>query len=233
MNNGYIKTHRKFTEWEWYTNVNVKTLFIHCLLKANFKDKKYQGIDIKRGQFMTSINKLHIETGLSERQVRSALDKLILTNELTNKSNNKYRTITVINYNKYQTLDKQDDKPLTSERQASDKQVTTTNKDKKEKNDNKVLKKDTKKKPILKTKYLDFVLLSDEEYSKLQKQFNSRLDSHIENLNNYIGSKGTKYKSHYHTILSWNRRNEKENKNDNDKSLDEVLGINGYEKRSD
>jgi hypothetical protein len=27
----------------------------------------------------------------------------------------------------------------------------------------------------------------------------------IERLNNYIGSSGKKYKSHYHTILNWSR----------------------------
>ena len=124
---GYIKLFRQFMQWEWYTNANVKILFLHCLLKANHTDKKYQGILIQRGEFMTSTRTLSIETGLSERQVRTALDKLILTNELTSKSNNKYRIIKVNKYNEYQAFDKQEVKQVTSKRQASDKQVTTTN----------------------------------------------------------------------------------------------------------
>jgi hypothetical protein len=75
--NGFIFLHRKFKEWEWYKNINVKTLFTHCLIMANFKDNKWQGIDIKRGSFITSISNLANETGLSDRQVRTALDKLI------------------------------------------------------------------------------------------------------------------------------------------------------------
>ena len=127
MDNGFISLHRKLLNWEWYTDVNVKTLFIHCLLRANFKDRNHKGIPLKRGQFITSLRKLSIETGLSERQVRTALDKLKMTNELTNDSNNQYRIITVLKYNEYQKIDKQDDKEVTNERQASDKQTTTDN----------------------------------------------------------------------------------------------------------
>lgn len=59
-----------------------------------------------------------------------------------------------------------------------------------------------------KEKYLEFVLLTDEEHLKLVTEHGpSKVDAMIENLNNYIGSKGTKYKSHYHTLLSWERKN--------------------------
>lgn len=55
-----------------------------------------------------------------------------------------------------------------------------------------------------KNKYLEFVLLTDEEYKKLCDRFGKSVaDSYIERLNNYLGSKGKKYKSHYHTILNW------------------------------
>jgi hypothetical protein len=58
---------------------------------------------------------------------------------------------------------------------------------------------------------MDFVFLSDEEHKKLIEKFGEPLTSSlIEDLNIGIGSKGYKYKSHYHTILSWQRKNEKE-----------------------
>ena len=41
MNEGFIKIYRQLLEWEWYTDTNTKVLFLHCLLKANFKTKKY------------------------------------------------------------------------------------------------------------------------------------------------------------------------------------------------
>ena len=41
---------------------------------------------------------------------------------------------------------------------------------------------------------------------KLIEKFGSDTKNWIERLNNYIGSKGKKYKSHYHTILAWDRK---------------------------
>lgn len=99
-NQGWISLHRKFMEWEWYTDINTCHLFTHCLLKANHMEKKWRGIDIGRGQFVTSLDSLAKETGLSTRQIRTALDKLKMTGELTSKASSKSRLITVVNYDK-------------------------------------------------------------------------------------------------------------------------------------
>ena len=62
------------------------------------------------------------------------------------------------------------------------------------------------KKRIEKNVYGEFknVKLSDEEYSKLEEK---GLISTIEDLSYYIKSKGDKYKSHYATILMWEKSN--------------------------
>ena len=66
---------------------------------------------------------------------------------------------------------------------------------------------------LSKDKYIDFVFLSKEEYEKLIKKFGEKLTNEkIDELNNGIGSKGYKYNSHYHTILSWDRKHKKDNK---------------------
>jgi hypothetical protein len=58
-----------------------------------------------------------------------------------------------------------------------------------------------------KVKYKDGVYLFPEEYQKLVKQFGEDLaNKKIEALDDYIGSKGDKYKSHYKTILVWHKR---------------------------
>ncbi len=131
---GFIKLHRKMLDWEWYTDVNTKVLFLHCLLKANFKTKKYQSNTVKRGSFVTSLDSLSKETGLTVRQIRTALEHLITTGELTSNSSNKNRIITVVNYEKYQDTDKQNDKQMTSNRQSSDNQPTTVEERKERKN---------------------------------------------------------------------------------------------------
>lgn len=119
MDTGYIKLWRKLKHFDWYKEPNVLSLWIHILIRANYEDVKWKGEQIDRGSFITSLNSLSYETGLSIQQVRTALDKLEITNNITNKSTNKYRTITVINYNEYQCSNKQDDNQITINQQTN------------------------------------------------------------------------------------------------------------------
>lgn len=58
-----------------------------------------------------------------------------------------------------------------------------------------------------KIKYLDFVHLSPQEYSNLLNDYGkTQTTDLITRLNDYIGSKGDKYKSHYFTLLNFARR---------------------------
>ena len=104
---GYIKIDRKITEWEWYKNLNTKVVFFHCLLKANWKEGKFEGKIIKRGSFVTSIKKLSLELCLTEDEVRTAIKHLISTGEITKQTTNKYSVITVSNYELYQDIPEQ------------------------------------------------------------------------------------------------------------------------------
>jgi hypothetical protein len=57
-----------------------------------------------------------------------------------------------------------------------------------------------------KRKFLEFVFLTEEEHQKLIEKFGEKVTQEkIEILNLGIGSKGYKYKSHYHTILKWDK----------------------------
>ena len=93
----YIKLSRKILDWEWYGDVNTCRLFIHMLLKANWKDGRFQGADVPRGSFVSSISKLSAETSLSVREVRTALSHLEQTGEVTHKGQAKYSVFTVKN----------------------------------------------------------------------------------------------------------------------------------------
>ena len=131
MNNGWIKLHRSLLDWEWYDDVNVTRLFLHCLFKANHKDKKYRGSVVKRGTFLTGRDLLALETGLSVQQIRTSLTKLKSTNELTIKSSRQGTVIEVVNYDKFQDATN----TPTNEQPTSNQQVTSNKNDKKEKND--------------------------------------------------------------------------------------------------
>lgn len=99
---GFIMLHRKMLDWEWYDDVNTKTVFLHLLLTANFEDKEWHGITVPRGAAITSIDSLSKKLGLSTMQVRTALKHLKSTNEITIKSTTKFSIITVSKYNEYQ-----------------------------------------------------------------------------------------------------------------------------------
>lgn len=128
---GWIKIHRQILEWEWYSDTNTFRVFLHLLLKANHKEKKYRGMDLKVGTIITSRDILAMETGLSVRQVRTSLDKLKTTNELTIKTSSQGTIIEVVNYAKYQLTTNE----TANERPSNDQQTTTNKNDKKEKNE--------------------------------------------------------------------------------------------------
>ena len=140
---GFIKIYRQLEDWEWYMDSNTKSLFIHCLLRANHKDNKWRGKFVDAGSFITSYERLSAETGLSVRQVRTSLNRLKSTGELTHKTTSQFSIISIVKWEDYQgyevkddkQIDKLSDKRATSERQASDKRATTNKNDKNVKND--------------------------------------------------------------------------------------------------
>ena len=125
MSTGWIKLHRQLLEWEWYDDTNTKCLFLHCLLRANHSDTEWRGHNIKRGQFLTSVDTLTRETGLSVSQIRTSLKKLISTNEIASKSQARSTVITVLGYDSHQDNDKPVDKLMTMKSQADDNEIAT------------------------------------------------------------------------------------------------------------
>ena len=137
-NEGWISLYRKFLEWEWYDYPTVKIIFLHCLLSANHKNIKWRDIVIKRGQLVTSYEKLATLNGLTVQQVRTALEKLQSTHEITYQSTSQYSIITVKNYNLYQDSNKAKTEASNNQiRGQNNKRITTNNNDNKER-DNKL-----------------------------------------------------------------------------------------------
>lgn len=107
MEGNYIKIDRKMLSWEWYKNLNTKSLFIHMLIIANWKEGRFEGKHIPRGSFVSSIGNLAEETGLTVDEVRTAISHLIKTGEITKQSTNKFTVFTIKNYDVYQDIPNQ------------------------------------------------------------------------------------------------------------------------------
>lgn len=103
MENGtFIYVYRKFKYWSWFKDSTMVHLFIYLLLEANHSDKYYRGKFIKRGQLRVSRRELARETGITEQKIRTALNRLKLTQEITLEITQYDHIITVCKYDEYQ-----------------------------------------------------------------------------------------------------------------------------------
>lgn len=128
MEGNYIKISRSILDWEWYGNINTCRLFLHMLLKANWKDGRFEGKEIPRGSFVSSYPRLADECDLTVNEVRTALKHLISTGEITVKAHSKYSVFTVIKYNDYQEINSQS----TDKSHSINRRLTTIEEGKKE-----------------------------------------------------------------------------------------------------
>lgn len=141
---GWLKLFRCFTEWEWYSDTNTVRLFLHLLLRVNYRERRWKGITIPRGSMVTSLAALAAETTLSVQNIRTCLAHLKSTGEISVETTPCYTLISVNNYARYQdggtcyaTPEQQPEQqtsnnPSTHSQQTPNKPLTTTKEIKKE-----------------------------------------------------------------------------------------------------
>lgn len=141
MSKGWVSIHRRILEdCLWLTGTSAqKLLMITAILKANnepnewvWKGDKYT---VRRGQFITSIEKLQKAIGksITRQNIRTALKNLKKYGFLTDESTKTGRLITVLNYTKYQDNQKganiETNHEVTDRSPTGNQQVTPNNKD--------------------------------------------------------------------------------------------------------
>jgi len=188
------------------------------------------------GQFVTSLEGIQKRCGkgVSIKNIRTALKRFENFGFLANESTKQNRLISICNWETYQNS-KDETGKATGSQPAKQPAVKPANESTKQnrlisicnwetyQNSKDETGKATGSQPAKqpatkenkreienkdKKRFFDFVFLTDAEYKKLVSHFGKEgANERIENLNNYIGSRGRKYKNHYHTILTWERRN--------------------------
>lgn len=137
---GFIQIHRQMVNWEWYDDTVTKCVFLHLLLTANFKATKWHGVDLKPGELIASYGSLANKLKMGVQQVRTAIDKLKLTGEITVKPTNRFSVITIVNWEKFQSnfqkATSRKTSKVTNKQQSTNKQVT--NRQQQMNNDNNV-----------------------------------------------------------------------------------------------
>ena len=149
----YIKISRNILEWEWYRNINTKVLFLHMLLKANWKEGRFEGTTVPRGSFISSYPRLCEECDLTINELRTPLKHVTSTGEITVKTQSKYSVFTVNNYSLYQDINSQttvnqqsDTSQCTDKAHSINSLLTTIEEGKKEKREELEEEKEGKKK---------------------------------------------------------------------------------------
>lgn len=132
---GWIKLHRKILENPITTNPNYGWTFIVLLLKANHQDNEFLHgnslVQVKRGQLVTGRKALAKEIGINENTLQVVLKNLEHLHMIQQQTNNRFRLITIVNYDKYQDDQQQNNNKITTNQQQNN-----TNKNvKKEKNE--------------------------------------------------------------------------------------------------
>lgn len=186
---GWIKLHRQILEWEWYSDNNCFRLFLHLLLKANHKEKRFKGIELKVGSIVTSRDLLAKETGLSSQQIRTALTKLNSTNEITCVTSSQGTIIQIVSYEKYQIATNE----ITNDQPTNNQRITTKKNDKKNKEEN-----------IYRS--FQHLSISVDEFNKLCIEYTKQqIDDILDQIENNANNK--KYTSLYLTAKNWLSRN--------------------------
>ena len=146
-------------------------------------------IDIDEGRKISIYGYSRI-WGWSRNKVKKFLTDIrtIEGHSMDSRGTNWGHSVTLIN----KDLWKQKDKQRTIEGQSKDSRGTTT------------INPNTNTNKKDKDIYGEFVYLSKDEYKKLVDRYSEDFTKAcIERLDNYIGSSGKKYLSHYRTILNW------------------------------
>lgn len=129
INKGWVKIHRSLQDKGWYKNSEFVHLWIHILMKCNHSDKEFwfNGVNVKlkKGQFITGRKVLSAETGISESKIQRILKCFETEQQIKQQTTNKNRVITVLNWEKYQVDEQQNEQQVNNKRTTSEQQVNT------------------------------------------------------------------------------------------------------------
>ena len=140
---GWIKLHRKILDNPIITkNSETLAVWIYLLLNATHQeyDTLFKGkrITLQKGQLITGIISISKKLKINKDKVQRILKSFENDKQITQQTSNRNRLITILNWNKYQDIDKQNDKQVINKCETDDKQVITNKNVKNIKNDKNV-----------------------------------------------------------------------------------------------
>lgn len=222
---GYVKVSRKMLESDLIHEPVTFTVFMYLLLSANYREGEYNGQQIHRGESVVSYPRIASATGVTERQARTALSKLVKSGRVSVERYPRFSVVTLLNYDKYQSVSGK----KSAECQANVRQeVSRMSPSKEIKNINNINnyssccsnyieesskssddgsdddeREDTKLHCFSKGRK---VMLSEPQAEKLLQVLSlDEFNFYLDKLDRFITEKNASVKNHYETILKWAR----------------------------
>lgn len=115
---GYVKLNRNLLHWECFGNNNALLVLVRLTLKAAWRDTQYQGVALKRGQVITTLQEIADENQLTKQQARTTLERLEATHKITRTATNKFSIITLLDYDCFFENNTQSNTQITHEQHA-------------------------------------------------------------------------------------------------------------------
>lgn len=197
-------------------------VYVYLLLNACYDKNGVISYDlgkateIKYGEVLISVREIAKKCKIETTKVHRILKKLEECNKIETRSATGAKTgktvVAIDNYGSFETENATEEKE-----KCNTKAETKDEKEKRSKREKAESKELINKKKGKKNIYGSFenVKLTDEEFEKFKSKFPFNHMKYIEDLSLYIASKGDKYKSHYATLLTWNK-----DKDDSNSSFD-------------
>lgn len=203
---GWIKIHRNILKNPWMHNADVLGIWLYILLNVAYQneDVVFEGkrITLQPGQGLFKMRQVAKILGVSHSKLNRTITLFKSETQIETQTSPRNTLITVVNWNKYQVRETQNETQAEHKRNTNGTQAEHLP----------INIKNLRNKEI-KNVYGIYqnVFLTDEEFQKLKAEFPD-WQERIDRLSEYIESKGAKYKNHLATIRSWARR-DKQNAN--------------------
>ena len=103
LESGYVILPRSFfRDWEWSDDANTVAVFFRLIIEADIAPNTWHEIEVPRGGMVSSYAKLAEKTGLSVKQVRTAIKHLDMAGYVARTTYAKCTVFTVKNFDLFQ-----------------------------------------------------------------------------------------------------------------------------------
>lgn len=120
MAGGFVRKSRDILNKEWFKKQNVAHFYDALLMLACYRPETKRGVQVKAGTVVMTLEELMNATGLSKKEVRTALKTLELSGDIlidTNTGNRRFHIIVISDYPKIEEKVSEPEKPTNNSTQ--------------------------------------------------------------------------------------------------------------------